>query len=257
MLGRDARHCLGLILIAFVLASCGGNGNDQSAASATSNLCPNVGGTEAILWDLYNGIIRTDVSVLPPPFPTGGGSYTHPAFPLLGFIYPGGWTPETTSGGFQQVGVNLIRQDQQAIWREDAQVLGGAPSAHELRDFEIQTLLQFLGEAGTQPEVVCINEGSGDAGGGIIVSFSNVMIRFGNHSAVITASVTPLPGLPNSNVRSKVVASPTAEFPSRAIDTFLAIDWQMLLGDNSNLFDRDGDGWRDGVDEFPDDPTRH
>jgi len=31
----------------------------------------------------------------------------------------------------------------------------------------------------------------------------------------------------------------------------------MLIGNSSNLFDRDGDGWLDGVDEFPDDPTRH
>jgi len=38
---------------------------------------------------------------------------------------------------------------------------------------------------------------------------------------------------------------------------FLAIDWQMLIGSGSNLFDRDGDGWLDGVDEFPDDPNRH
>lgn len=28
-------------------------------------------------------------------------------------------------------------------------------------------------------------------------------------------------------------------------------------GDSRNLFDRDNDGWLDGVDEFPDDPNRH
>ncbi|MDH3655351.1 MAG: hypothetical protein OEN21_13850 [Myxococcales bacterium] len=176
------------VLVMFLaLAGWGGDGTEQSAASATSNLCPNVTGTEAILWDLYNGVIRTDVSVLPPPVPVPGGSYTHPAFPLLGFIYPGGWTPTTTNtGGFQEIGVNLIRQDQQAIWRE-------------------------------QPQVVCINEGSGDAGGGIIVSFSRIMIRVGNHTAVIAASVTPLPRLPTSSIRTKVVASPTAEFqPARS-----------------------------------------
>lgn len=81
---------LGIGAMLVGLASCGGDGNGQSAASATSNLCPNVTGREAIFWDLYNSVIRTDVSVLPPPIPTGGGSYTHPGFPLLGFIYPGG-----------------------------------------------------------------------------------------------------------------------------------------------------------------------
>lgn len=239
------------------LAGCGDAGTNPSAASATSSLCANVTGTEAILWDLYNGVIRTDVSVLPPPVPVPGGSYTNPAFPLLGFIYPAGWSPTTTSGGFQRVGVNLIRQDQQAIWREDTQVINGVISARDARDFEVQFLLEFLGQAGAQPQVVCVNEGSGDAGGGIVISFSRVMIRVGNHTAVIAASVTPLPGLPTSSIRTKVVASPTAEFPTRAIDVFLAIDWQMLLGDSRNLFDRDGDGWLDGVDAAPDDPNVH
>lgn len=249
--------CLGVLATVLALAGCGGAGGEQSTASAMSNLCPDVTGTEAILWDLYNGVIRTDVSVLPPPVPVPGGSYTNPAFPLLGFIYPAGWTPTTTSGGFQQVGVNLIRQDQQAIWREDTQVINGVISPRDARDFEIQALLDFLGQSGAQPEVVCVNEGSGDAGGGIIVSFSRIMIRVANHTAVIAASVTPLPGLPTSSVRTKVVASPTAEFPTRAIDVFLAIDWQMLIGNSGNFLDRDGDGWLDSVDQFPDDPNRH
>jgi hypothetical protein len=257
MLRRGPTLCLGIIGMIVGLAGCGDSGSNQSAASATSNLCPNVTGTEAILWDLYNGVIRTDVSVLPPPVPAPGGSYSNPVFPLLGFIYPDGWAPTTTSGGFQQVGVNLIRQDQQAIWRQDTQVINGVIPARDLRNIEIDQLLAFLGQPEAQAQTVCVNEGSGDAGGGIIVWFSNIMLRVGNHTAVIAASVTPLPGLPTSSVRSKVLASPTAEFPTRAIDTFLAIDWQMLIGDSSNLFDRDGDGWLDGVDEFPDDPNRH
>lgn len=257
MVRQHAWRYRSVLVMFLALAGCGGDSTEQSAASATSNLCPNVTGTEAILWDLYNGFIRTDVSVLPPPIPIGGGSYTHPAFPLLGFIYPGGWTPTTTSGGFQQIGVDLIRQDQQAIWREDSIVVNGLPSARDARDLELQNLLQFLGQAGTQPQIVCVNEGSGDVGGGIIVSFSNIMIRAGNQTAVVRASVTPFPGLPNSKILVKTVASPTAEFPTRAIDVFLAIDWQMLIGDGSNLSDRDGDGWLDGVDAAPDDPNKH
>lgn len=237
------------------LAGCGDDG--QSAASATSNLCANVTGTEAILWDIYNGFIRTDVGVLPPPLPTGGGLYSHPAFPLLGFVYPGGWAPTTTSGGFQQIGVDLIRQDQQAIWREDSVVVNGAPSARDTRDFELQSLLRFLGLGGAQPQVVCVREGSGDVGGGIITSFSNIMIRAGTQTALVRALITPFPGLPNSKILVKSVASPTAEFPERAIDTFLAIDWQLLIGDSSNLSDRDNDGWLDGVDAAPDDPNVH
>ncbi len=257
MILNQAARYLTLTAVAVALVSCGDNGGVQTAAGATSALCPNVLGTEAILWDLYNGVIRTDVDVLPPPIPTGGGSYTNPTFPLLGFIYPGGWTPETTGGGLQNVGVNLIRQDQQAVWREESLTVNGAPAARDIRDFEVQQLLQFLGQQDAEVETVCTNEGTTPAGGGIVLAFSNIMIRVGNHTAVVDASVTPFPGLPNSSVRAKMVTAPTAEFPDLAIDTFLAIDWQMLLGDNRNLFDRDGDGWLDGVDQFPDDPTRH
>ena len=253
---RTILRCAGVVLLSWTLVACGDSGA-QSAANATSTICPDVRGAEAILWDLYNGIPRVDTSVLPPDIPPVGGSYSHPAFPLLGFIYPPGWAPQTIAGGIGQVGVNLIRQDNQAIWREESLTVNGVPGVQTVRDTEFQSLLAFLGQQAGQVQTVCENAGQTDAGGGIIVSFSNIMIRVGNSTAVINASVTPFPGLPNSSVRVKVVASPTAEFPDRAIDTFLAIDWQMLIGDSSNLFDRDGDGWRDRVDEFPDDPTRH
>ena len=245
---------LGALLL-LLATSCGDSA--AGAAGARSNICNNITGGEAILWDLYNGIPRTD-SVLPPDIPTGGGVYSNPVFPLLGFVYPAGWTPTTTTGGINNVGVNLVRQDNQAIWREESLTVNGAPNVQAVRDAELQSLLQFIGQQGGQVQNVCRpNEGTGDAGGGIIVSFSNIIIRVGNHTAVISTSVTPFPGLPSSSVRAKVVAAPTAEFPDRAIDTFLAIDWQLLIGESDNLFDRDGDGWRDGVDNFPDDPTRH
>ena len=148
----DTPLYLGVLGLFLLCPAAAATVTDPSAASATSNLCANVTGTEAILWDLYNGVIRTDVSVLPPPVPVPGGSYTNPAFPLLGFIYPAGWSPTTTSGGFQQVGVNLIRQDQQAIWREDTQVINGVISARDARDFEIQSLLEFLGKRERSPK---------------------------------------------------------------------------------------------------------
>lgn len=253
----NPRACPVSVVLLLVSTGCGEASSGQTAAGATSNLCADIRGPEAILWDLYNGVPRTDTSVLPPPVPTGGGVYSHPAFPLLGFVYPSGWAPETSNtGAVNEVGVNLIRQDQQAVWREHTQTVNGVPDVRDVRDFELQQVLQFLGR-GYQLQIVCINEGSGDAGGGIVVSFSNLMIRAGDDTAVLSTSVTPFPGLPNSNVRAKVVASPTNEFPDRIVDTFLAIDWQMLIGGGGDLFDRDGDGWQDSIDAFPDDPARH
>lgn len=61
----------------------------------------------------------------------------------------------------------------------------------------------------------------------------------------------------STSVTIKVVVAPTAEFQARALDTFIAIDWQMLLGESANLLDSDGDGWRDGVDAEPKNPLVH
>lgn len=56
------------------------------------------------------------------PLPIGP-TYTHPSAPLLGFFQHPGWTPTTIDGGIHNVGVNLIRDDNQAIWRH--QLVGG------------------------------------------------------------------------------------------------------------------------------------
>ena len=104
---------------------------------------------------------------------------------------------------------------------------------------------------------VCVNEAELPQAGGIVISASNIFLRNGDFSAFIVASVTPFPGLPNASVNVRLMTAPTEEFPDRLYDTFMAIDWQFLIGDSSNLSDSDGDGWRDGVDAAPNDPTRH
>lgn len=234
----------------------GGGGGGGGASGATSTLCPGITGGTAILWDLYNGVPRTD-PVLPPPLPQPGSVYSHPSAPLLGFFYPAGWTPETIDGGIHDLGVNLVRGDGAAVWRQHTTTTNGVPSARELRDFEIGGALTFFGLTPEQMTVVCVNEATFDAGGGIPVSASNILIDGGGMTIVVVASVTPFPGLPSSSLRRQIVAAPSGEFSARAVDTFLAIDFQMLVGDSRNLFDSDGDGWRDGVDEFPRDPSRH
>jgi hypothetical protein len=38
--------------------------------------------------------------------------YSYPAFPLLGFVYPAGWTPNTTNtGALNEVGVDMHPDD--------------------------------------------------------------------------------------------------------------------------------------------------
>jgi hypothetical protein len=227
-----------------------------ATGGATSTLCEGLTGGEAILWDLYNGVPRTD-PVLPPPLPVPAAQYIHPGYPALGFEHPVGWTAETLFNGIHDIGVNLLRNDGTAIYRQQTTTENGAPSPRDVRDAELTTAMNFFGVDAGQANVVCVNEGSFAAGGGMQVSVSNILVRANNQTFVVIASVTPFAGLPNSSIRRQVVASPTIEFSARAIDTFLSIDFQMLVGENANLFDSDGDGWRDGVDEFPLDPTRH
>jgi hypothetical protein len=234
----------------------GGGGGRGVAQGAGSALCAGITGGEAIIWDLYNGVIRTD-PVLPPAIPAPGNLFSHPSAPLLGFFYPPGWTAQTIDGGIHNIGVNLFRDDGLALYRQQLSTVDGVPGPRDVRDQEFTNFVQGFGLANQATTTVCVNEASGDAGGGIIQASSNALVRVGDATVLVAASVTPFPGLPNANVTVRVVAAPTAEFSTRAIDTFLAIDFQMLVGDDRNLFDRDGDGWRDGVDEFPDDPTRH
>lgn len=247
---------------AATLVACGDDpaigvpGGGGGGGATTSTLCEGLTGGEAILWDLYNGVIRTDPG-LPPPIPSPNGAFGHPVYPALGFFYPAGWTPESLGASIHDFGVNVLRDDQTAIWRYYTRTANGAPSPQAVRDTELAALQEFFGLNGENATVVCLREDIVDAGGGIPVAFSNVLLRVGDQTVVAVVSVTSFASVGTSSVHRQIVSAPTAEFSARAMDTFLAIDFQMLRGEDANLFDRDGDGWRDGVDEAPDDPTRH
>jgi hypothetical protein len=239
--------------ISFVLGACGSD-SPADITTRTTALCAGIVGMEAIAWEYYNGVPVVD-AVIPPPFPSpSGGSFSHSQFPLLGFQYPVGWMPFELSGG-QTVGADLIRNDNRAVWRQVSFTVNGQPDVRAVRDGQIDALLQFLGTPNAQVQVVCLNEGTAQLGGGITTIFSNVLIRAGTQSAIVTIGVTPLPGLPNSSVSVRLNSAPTAEYPDRLLDSFMAIDWQMLVGEITNI-DTDGDGWLDQFDRFPNDPTR-
>ena len=210
---------------------------------------------EAIAWDYYNGLIRTDPIVFEIPTPTGG-HYVHPGFALLGFHHPGGWTPFSIQNGGSQ-GVNLIRNDNAAIWRYQSDVGQGVPNARAVRDAEIGAMLQFFGING-QVQTVCAREGTLERapGTGIVTNFSNIMIRAGNHTAILNANVTAYPGTQGfSGIEVRLLAAPTAEFPERLFDTFMAIDRQMITNDPEIENDKDGDGWPRQIDRDDNDPT--
>ncbi len=207
---------------------------------------------EGLAWDVYNGVLRTDPVL--PPLPPAGPTYTHPAFPLLGFFHPPEYTPFTTNLGIHEFGVDLVRSDGQIVWREYHKNVLGTVSALAVRDGEIQGVLNHLGATG-DIQVVCAREGVVPDPSGIVFSAANVMFRVGNHTALVLVSSAFLQATGSTSTTRKVYVAPTAEFGARAIDTFLAIDWQMNLGDDSGFKDSDGDGWRDSADLEPFNPN--
>jgi len=182
----------------------------------------------------------------------------------LSFVYGVNWNPTeiaenfSASNGFigSRVGVNLMRQDSQALWRYLYQGPLSNITGRDLRDAEMAKWLAFFGLQNAAQEILCTNEGTNPGTAGAVSTYSNIMFRAGAMTFVFANSATLIPGSTMSSGLSKVAIAPTIEFQDRALDTFLAIDWQLLIGDNKNLVDSDGDGYRDGVDNFPNDPTR-
>lgn len=235
----------------------GGGGGTVSAAqvaNATSSICNNVRGLTAIWWDVSNGIPRGDLPGFPPVIKNIGGTYGHGGFPLLGFNYPAGWTPMTTTDP-GSVGVNLLRNDGQALYRNFQITVAGQINARQVRDIELNQIISHLQFNG-QPTFICTQEGQAPiAGGTLFGQASNALVQVGNHTALITANVTFVQGLATSNVSVQVHMAPTAQFEQEILDTFMPIWHQMLLRPPGTR-DSDGDGIFDVNDAHPNDPTR-
>ena len=252
---RRGLPVLGMVAALLMTACTGGDSEGDAISERTTDLCDGIVGFEALAWEYYNGVPVVD-SVLPPPFPDFGGSYSHTDFPLLGFTYPPGWTPFEIRDASTQ-GVDLIRDDREAIWRSVSVTVQGIPQQGAVKNAELDAARTFF-EISAPYSIVCetqatIEQGTGT---GIFTTFDNVLVRAGERTVLLTTSVTPLPGLPTSSVAVRLLSSATSEFPQRIYDTFMAIDWQMLAG-GTNDRDRDRDGWLDEFDMYPDDPNRH
>jgi hypothetical protein len=245
-----------IITLLFTLASCN---NDEEIGpnldNVTSQLCNNVRGAEGLYWDLSNGVPRTDLpNFMPPTVKQFGGSFLHPDFPPMSFEYPAGYTTETLRGQ-QTVGVNLVRQDNQVVWRWLTTWANGFPSARQLKQQEIGRMLQFFGQNANNVQEVCLNEGQTSSVAGITIRRSVSFIRARQFSALVSAEVTQVQGLPTSSVTLRVSAGPTAEYDQLVFDTFLAIEFQMLYASGGGMIDSDGDGVADPYDSEPNNPN--
>ncbi|WP_020532959.1 hypothetical protein [Flexithrix dorotheae] len=256
---KKIKSCLSVfykfLLLFLFISSCGDDDVNPNVQTANSQLCNEVVGPKAIYWDISNGIPRTDLpNGLPPVVNNIGGTFSHPDFPLLGFNYPVGWNPVALRGP-GTVGVNLVRQDGNGLWRWFSTPVNGFVGARQLRDFEITQMKQNLGLS-NNVTTVCVNEGSVNTTPGIIQSFSNILITADGFTALIAANTTNVESLPNSTFTNVQVAiGPSATFDELIFDVYLAIGFQLLYGGEKER-DSDGDGTIDALDRFPNDPTR-
>ncbi|MFK7925782.1 MAG: hypothetical protein AB8H47_27790 [Bacteroidia bacterium] len=254
----NARISLPFLLLGTILLTTACN-RQQLDPKAISDLCTEVTGAEAVYWDLHNGVIRSDLPKGLPTIENPGGTFTHPTFPLLGFTYPVGWETETLTDNTigHTVGVNLIRADNQAVWRSFATTLDGIVPILDIVALEINSMLAFLGNP-TIDEVVCTNNGLDNSLGNIVNQSESRLIRAGAFTIQVNVSLTYVDGLAATFVSNRLTVGPTIEHPALIADVFLPLDWQLLLkpeGDDLNR-DSDSDGVWDVNDRFPNDPSK-
>lgn len=210
---------------------------------------------EALYWDIMNGVPRGDIPGGVPTINNPGGTHSHPGVPLLGFQYPFGFTPHTDETQ-NAIGVNLIRNDEQAIWRRSQLGLFSQVRARDVLAFEINSLLNFLGGSAGNIQVICSNEGQAPISRlapGFSAEFANRFIRFNGFSAVITTGVTFTP----TGITSVIIqknAAPTNEHDAEIMNTFLPVSYQLLFTGGGER-DSDGDGISDSRDQCPNTPA--
>ncbi|WP_375584641.1 hypothetical protein [Cyclobacterium xiamenense] len=255
------RACVVLIpVLLFLTISCSTNEepSTQNIRNVTSQLCASASGVEGLYWDLSNGGNRGDIPGGVPTVAQVGGNFIHSGHPLLGFTYASGYSPvELRQDVPLLIGVNLLRNDDRGVWRYYLQTVNSATNATQVLQSEINRFLNFVGGNGQNLEVVCSNNGSGSQPGtGMQQTFASRMIRSQGFTGVFVVDVKVFPDLGFSFIATQVSFSPTADFETEILRTYLPVSWQLLFTDSGSRPDRDGDGVPDDLDRAPDDPTR-
>jgi len=269
------------VVVSLSVAACGGGGgggalNDSNLSqfnSATSLICTEITGPEAIYWDFINGQIRTDLpsTAFTIPFNVGGiysNESSPPASLLLGYTVPLGWAAENAvdvtgfASPFQFVGSNLIRNDNQAVWRyiSNAQLVVNGYSSAGLRDAELNAALNFLNNPAVSEEQCRFTvQQQGILG---LESAAGKIVRAGEFTIMTRASVLIVNGVGAYYSGSTTVAR-TAEMPALINDIFVPMITQLYRGGTDlaaceDGVDNDGDGLIDLADPqcaFPDDQS--
>jgi hypothetical protein len=259
---KNARTWIGAALV-LVVSACGGDEGPQLSSSATSELCADVRGLEAVYWDFINGVPRGDLPstafTIPFDVDFAQSPYSNSVSLLLGFVVPQGWNVSdgVDVSGFAVPGTvaaaDLIRADQRAVWRYmfNAQVTGDFTSARIL-DSEIAAATGFIGNP-SPTNVVCeINDQQNGILG--LVSTAAQLLRVGDFTIFIRAQVINVSGV-GSFYNGYTSVAPTAESEQLINDIFVPMITQLYGGGSDPPECADGaDNDGDGSTDFPEDP---
>ena len=245
------------IFFSLLLIGCSNDDSPQDTVQQLANVmaetCPQISGVQGLYWDLANGVARGDIPGGIPTIAEIGGNFIHSGYPALGFQYPAGYTP-IELGDPQTIGVNMLRDDGQSIWRYVNTSFQGLVSAEQVLQFEIDTFVNIMGTSG-DVQIIC-ESSSSQPQGQATISTASVLIRSGASTAFLTANSYADPGLNFSFLGIQVAGAPTDEIENEILSTYLPISWQLLFTGDT-VVDSDGDGHPDITDDFPFNPLLH
>ena len=251
------------VLAATALTACDGgdpdggpDGNDGGISeNERSQLCAQARGGLAVYWDWFNGTYHP-LNQQPTPGP-GWSQYFHPTYPLLQFLHPPNYTATTITVPIGQIvhGVDVARNDGQAVWHWIGVYGDVSPGNQAWLDFHLGAVMQELGAAGT-PRTVCTNQATGSPAPGIFISYMSRAVEVDGFTIVVAAMLTAVEGVNGGQIWLGTAAAPTNQFTREVEETFLPIHFQLFVG-NNNIQDSDGDGFPDDEDDYPYDPSRH
>lgn len=243
-------------ILSLIIVSCSkedADNNTMQSQNFRSAICNNVVGAEAVYWDYAHGLL-TGLSQIP-TISNPGTQFIHSQYPALGFQMPAGFTGvEISVPQTQTIGVNIIRNDNDVVWRYiPSTTIQGQVGINDVLASEINGMFSFYGFTGT-PQVLCTTTQQENLSV-FTVFFGARLMRFGEHTALVWARNMYDATLNMTFTSISLSVARTAEFNIQVMETFMPISFQLLYIDN-NVRDSDLDGTPDNQDNFPFDPTR-
>ena len=226
--------------------------NSQIISEYSSEMCSGLTGAKALYWDSVNGIAVPLNFV--PMLEDIDGQFIHSQLPYLGFQMPTGYlASEINDPSSQAIGVNVIRNDNNVVWRYIPTItFAGNVSETDIINFEINQIMAFHNST-TNPQIIC-TESRELPTNAYITKIIARLINFGNFTATVTVQTMFFPDLNATFSSISLVSGPKNEYDLLIEKIFLPLHWQLLIGPEG-VQDSDLDGYPDEQDAEPYNPN--